>query len=86
MWLRLEQFARAKAAAQEALRLDPTHAKSAKRASRAGNMMARHARKAQEQARERSERARERGMAAARPSLIPSLCTHSTRAGIEWRR
>ena len=22
----------------------------------------------------------------ARPSLIPSLCTHSTRAGIEWRR
>ena len=24
--------------------------------------------------------------AAARPSLIPSLCTHCTRAGIEWRR
>ena len=23
---------------------------------------------------------------AARPSLIPSLCTHFTRAGIEWRR
>ena len=22
----------------------------------------------------------------ARPSLIPSLCTHCTRAGIEWRR
>ena len=22
----------------------------------------------------------------ARPSLIPSLCTHFTRAGIEWRR
>ena len=22
----------------------------------------------------------------ARPSLIPSLCTHYTRAGIEWRR
>ena len=24
--------------------------------------------------------------AMARPSLIPSLCTHYTRAGIEWRR
>ena len=24
--------------------------------------------------------------AEARPSLIPSLCTHFTRAGIEWRR
>ena len=24
--------------------------------------------------------------AAARPSLIPSLCIHLTRAGIEWRR
>ena len=23
---------------------------------------------------------------AARPSLIPPLCTHFTRAGIEWRR
>ena len=22
----------------------------------------------------------------ARPSLIPSLCTHFTRAGIDWRR
>ena len=22
----------------------------------------------------------------ARPSLIPSLCTHCTRSGIEWRR
>ena len=25
-------------------------------------------------------------VAVARPSLIPSLCTHFTRAGIEWRR
>ena len=25
-------------------------------------------------------------LAEARPSLIPSLCTHYTRAGIEWRR
>ena len=25
-------------------------------------------------------------LATARPSLIPSLCTHFTRAGIEWRR
>ena len=24
-------------------------------------------------------------LAAARPSLIPTLCTHFTRAGIEWR-
>ena len=26
------------------------------------------------------------GFGEARPSLIPSLCTHFTRAGIEWRR
>ena len=26
------------------------------------------------------------GKRLARPSLIPSLCTHFTRAGIEWRR
>ena len=26
------------------------------------------------------------GNVAARPSLIPSLCTHFARAGIEWRR
>ena len=25
-------------------------------------------------------------MEVSRPSLIPSLCTHCTRAGIEWRR
>ena len=28
----------------------------------------------------------EKNSTLARPSLIPSLCTHSTRAGIEWRR
>ena len=28
----------------------------------------------------------EAGIQTARPSLIPSLCTHFTRAGIEWRR
>ena len=28
----------------------------------------------------------EEGFEAARPSLIPSLCTQFTRAGIEWRR
>ena len=27
-----------------------------------------------------------KGYPEARPSLIPSLCTHFTRAGIEWRR
>ena len=26
------------------------------------------------------------GKRLARPSLIPSLCTHFTRAGIKWRR
>ena len=42
-----------------------------------------------QEARERREASKDSGAkdgGAVRPSLIPSLCTHFARAGIEWRR